>query len=401
MFVSAPPDRPGDDRAWPGGPPPAQVRWLRAFGVAMILLTMVVTATTDPQPGLEGRRLAVSIGLALFAVSVFSGGPWWRRPPRLLPLRLAGLMAASFVLLAVQPKGFGVAGVYLVVVIAALRLPTPQALVAVGVAVGGTAVVALAFDRHPGDIISSTALGVIPWFLVISMIKRLRLGQLEAEALVAELHETREAHARAAALDERGRLARDMHDVLAHSLSALSLQLEGARMLARDRDADPEVTAAIERAHRLAGSGLEEARRAIGALRGDDLPGPERLSALAESFRGPDGAGCAFTATGEARELPADARLAVYRTAQEALTNVARHSRPERVELRLDYAPDGTSLVVADHGRVNGSHPPAAGAGGGGGYGLTGMRERAELLGGRLDAGPTRDGFEVRLWLPA
>jgi signal transduction histidine kinase len=399
MFVSAPPDRLGEDRAWPGGAPPAQVRWLRGFGVAMILLTLVVTATTHPRPGLEGRGLAVTIGLALFIASVFARGPWWRRSPRLLPLRLAGLLAASFILFAVQPKGFGVAGIYLVVVLATLRLPTPQALVAVVVAVGGTAVVALASDRHPGDIISSTALGVIPWFLVISMIKRIRVGQLEAERLVAELHDTREAHARAAALDERGRLARDMHDVLAHSLSGLSLQLEGARLLARDRDADPEVTAAIERAHRLAASGLEEARRAIGALRGDDLPGPERLPALAESFHGPDGAGCAYTATGEVRELPADARLAVYRTAQEALTNVARHSRPERVELRLDYAPDGTSLVVADFGRVNGSLPPTADAGGG--YGLTGMRERAELLGGRLDAGPTPDGFEVKLWLPA
>jgi signal transduction histidine kinase len=399
MFVSAPPDRPGDERPWPGGAPPAQVRLLRAFGAVMILLTVVATATTRPQPGLEGRRLWVSIGLALFVGSIASRSPWWRRPPRLLALRLVGLLVASFVLFAVQPKGFGVAGIYLVVVLATLRLPTRQALVAVAVAVAGTAVVALRFDDHPGDLIASTALGVIPWFLVISMIKRLRIGQLEAEALVAELHETREAHARAAALDERGRLARDMHDVLAHSLSGLSLQLEGARLLARDRDADPEVTAAVERAHHLAASGLEEARRAIGALRGDDLPGPERLPALAESFHGPDGAGCAFTATGEARELPADARLAVYRTAQEALTNVARHSRPERVELRLDYAPDGTSLVVADFGRVNGSLPPAADAGGG--YGLTGMRERAELLGGRLDAGPTPDGFEVRLWLPA
>ena len=106
----------------------------------------------------------------------------------------------------------------------------------------------------------------------------------EAEALVEELRESRAAHAESAALAERGRVARDMHDVLAHSLSALALQLEGARLLARDRGADPEVVAAIERAHHLAAGGLAEARQAIAALRGDELPGPERLHALADAF---------------------------------------------------------------------------------------------------------------------
>src|SRR5215218_4410811 len=100
----------------------------------------------------------------------------------------------------------------------------------------------------------------------------------------AELRDSRAAHAESAALAERGRVAREMHDVLAHSLSALALQLEGARLLARDRGADAEVVAAVERAHHLAAGGLAEARQAIGALRGDELPGPERLPALADAF---------------------------------------------------------------------------------------------------------------------
>ena len=83
-----------------------------------------------------------------------------------------------------------------------------------------------------------------------------------------------------------------MHDVLAHSLSALALQLEGARLLARDRGADPAVVSAVERAHHLAREGLDEARRAIGALRGDELPGPERLQALADAFAEQAGARC-------------------------------------------------------------------------------------------------------------
>ena len=174
--------------------------------------------------------------------------------------------------------------------------------------------------------------------------------------------------------------------MLAHSLSALALQLEGTRLLARDRGADPEVIEGLERAHHLAVSGLTEARQAISALRGDDLPA---LEDLAGTFPG-----ATFTVTGTPREPSSEARLALYRTAQEALTNVRRHSASERVDLRLDYEEDGTTLTVQDHG-------DAAPVNGGRGYGLTGMRERAELLGGRLNAGPTDDGFRVELWLPA
>ena len=191
-----------------------------------------------------------------------------------------------------------------------------------------------------------------------------------------------------------------MHDVLAHSLSALAIQLELARVLTHRRGADAEITASVDRAHDLATSGLDEARRAIGALRGDELPGPERLQALADAFAEHGTARCELRTQGDPRELPSEARLAVYRTAQEALTNIRKHAVPERVELVLAYEPGGTSLRVQDHGA---GVPVAVGAGAlpGGGYGLTGMRERAELLGGRLEAGPTDDGFSVHLWLPA
>jgi signal transduction histidine kinase len=154
--------------------------------------------------------------------------------------------------------------------------------------------------------------------------------------------------------------------------------------------------AAVERAHHLAADGLTEARDAIAALRGEELPGPERLAQLADAYPGASG----LTVTGVPRELGSEARLAVYRTAQEALTNALRHSAADRVEVRLAYEPDATRLVVRDHGPGG---PVLAGRhdGSPGGYGLTGMRERAELLGGRLSAEPTADGFRVELWLPA
>jgi signal transduction histidine kinase len=154
--------------------------------------------------------------------------------------------------------------------------------------------------------------------------------------------------------------------------------------------------AAIERAHHLTTSGLDEARRAIAALRGEELPGPQRLQALADAFADHSDARCSVRVEGAPRPLASDAGLAVYRTAQEALTNVRKHAAADRVEVVLRYADDGTTLCVQDHG----PGAPVA-IGGGAGYGLTGMRERAELLGGRLEAGPTADGFRVELWLPA
>jgi signal transduction histidine kinase len=103
------------------------------------------------------------------------------------------------------------------------------------------------------------------------------------------------------------------------------------------------------------------------------------------------------------RTLSSEAGLAIYRTAQEALTNIRKHAEAEHVELRLDYGGNGTSLVVENSEVSNGNghgRPPQLSAAGGG-YGISGMRERAELIGGRLLAGPTAGGYRVELWIPA
>lgn len=183
-----------------------------------------------------------------------------------------------------------------------------------------------------------------------------------------------------------------------HALPARGIahQLESTRLLARDRDTDADVVRALDGAHHLAAQGLEEVRRAIAAARGDQLPGPERLEALAGAFEQQSGVPVALTVHGQPHELAPDARLAIYRTAQEALTNVRRHSTAVGVEMRLDYRPGATVLTVEDLAPGPPPTPPI-----GGGYGLTGMRERAELLGGRLDTSETADGFRVELWIPA
>jgi signal transduction histidine kinase len=263
------------------------------------------------------------------------------------------------------------------------------------VAVGALAAAhALSGDRSLTSILLSE-FGVIAFFTIALLSRRLREGQERAERLLTQLEQTRDAQARAAVLAERQRLAREMHDVLAHSLSGLALQLEGARLLATSRGAPAEVAAAVERAHRLAKGGLEEARRAIGMLREDDLPGPERLPALAREFEQDTGVPCETLVTGAPRELRSDALLTLYRVAQEALTNVRKHAHPKRVEVRLAYEPAGARLTVEDFGDA-----APDGSGDGTGYGLTGMRERADLLGATLTAAGTGRGFRVELWVP-
>jgi signal transduction histidine kinase len=166
--------------------------------------------------------------------------------------------------------------------------------------------------------------------------------------------------------------------------------------------AGERLASTIDRAHQLAKGGLEEARQAISMLRDDDLPGPESLAALARSFGADTGVPCRYTETGSPRELGPAVRLALYRVTQEALTNVRKHAHPERAEVRLEYLPAEVSLAVEDFTAATDAPPPAAAAvASGGGYGLTGMRERAELLGGTLVAVPTGHGFLVQLRVPA
>jgi signal transduction histidine kinase len=371
------------------GPPPP----LRVFGIVALTAIVVASLLTEPRPGFSDDGPLVLLGVVLLIGGIALSAPRREIPPRRRTAGLVAVAAAVCVLSATQPNGAALGAMYYVVIVAALALDLVPALVVAVLAIVGAAVVAGLESDQPGWTVFGILVSVIPWFLVMRLVRQIAEGREEAERLVEELRESRAAHAESAAVAECGRVARDMHDVLAHSLSALALQLEGSRLLAAERGADPDVVAAIERAHHLAADALSEARDAIAALRGDALPGPERLSSLANAFPGE----CRLAVVGAARELGSEARLAVYRTAQEALTNVLRHSDAELVELRLAYEADGVRLVVEDHGP---GAPVAVGAPGGG-YGLTGMRERAELLGGRLSAAPTRDGFRVELWLPA
>jgi signal transduction histidine kinase len=366
---------------------PVEAIILRALGFGYLALFIAGTVAARPHPGLHGKGPAILGAMVVLVACVVASmtRPRTMPAPRQIGL-LLGVTAASAVLGGLQPKGIWQAGPYFVVIVAAAALDRRAALLTALASVA--TVVAVAAAAHHTNAAWSLAISVPPWYFVMRLIRAMRIQHEELKA-------SRAAESRAAAEAERGRLAREMHDVLAHSLSALALQLESTRLLARDRNTDAEVVRALDGAHHLAAQGLDEVRRAIAAARGDQLPGPERLQDLAQAFEQQSGVPVALAVTGEPRELAPDARLAIYRTAQEALTNVRRHSTAESVNVRLDYRRDATVLAVEDH--AAGPPPPAPI---GGGYGLTGMRERAELLGGSLRAEPTDSGFLVELWLP-
>ncbi len=370
-------------------------RWLRLLFPALLILVVASGFHARPAPSLAGRGLVVSVGLAGFVIGILGARWTLRRPGAVHAIFAAVLVAGSVALMWAQPSGPGAVGVLVGVLFVARLLPRRAGVGVSMVAFVVLAVIAGIGGRGPG----LPLLGVLGGFVGMAFLAN-RLGEAneQAEQLLVELEQTRAAEARAAGLAERQRLAREMHDVLAHSLSGLMLQLEGARMLAAERPGDPRLTDVIDRAHHLGKSGLEEARRAIGMLRDDELPGPERLAGLAAEFQEIRGIPCQFTVFGEERKLSSEVRFALYRVAQEALTNIAKHARPERVDLRLAYEPSITRLVVEDFATANGTRPPPTGDGG---YGLTGMRERAELLGGTLTTDTTSSGFRVELDVPA
>ncbi|MER7006031.1 histidine kinase [Dactylosporangium sp. NPDC000555] len=189
-----------------------------------------------------------------------------------------------------------------------------------------------------------------------------------------------------AAAAERTRIARELHDVISHNVSLMTLQTGGVRMLlgadpARERERD--LLRGVERAGR---DTVEELRLLLGVLR--DVPAPsllDRLDALAAPLRAA-GLDVRVVTTGPPRPLPPALVLSAFRVVQEALTNTVKHARAPGAEVRIEFAPGALVVEVSDEGRASGSAGDASG-GSGAGHGLVGMRERAALHGGTLRAG--------------
>ena len=287
-------------------------RWVVPAGLAVVGLVVLANAAGKVGLGTSGDALVVTVSVAVYTVAAVVFLLWFDAPR---PVTVALLLVMAVAATATHhgdPTGTGGIGLYLGVAFAPLRLPVRTAAVVAVVSVLLFDLQLLLEAADPGVFVLVVDGGAAFFFFLGVLLRREREQRLEVARLLAELEASREAETAAAALAERSRLAREMHDVLAHTLSGLALQLQGARALARSLPADAgtaELADAVERAHGLARNGLAEARQAIGALRGAPLPGPETLDTLVEEHRRATDTPCRLQVEGAPGELPADGRL--------------------------------------------------------------------------------------------
>jgi signal transduction histidine kinase len=332
--------------------------WLAALlGVAAACALLLVDRW--PGPG-----VAVTGGLAIAALALAPAPPF-----ALLPLALGIVRAVRH---GAVWWAAGVAVATLAVPVAAVSLHSRW----------------FAFPAMLTVVASAAALGVS----VAMRGRRERFSRLRA---------TLEERRRTEAERERVRIARELHDVLAHSLSSISVQAGVALHLSERDAADPDrVRDALRDIRRTSTHALDEVRQVLGVLRGDGEPAlaPEPdLSALPELIADAERLGLAIELDDDLRPRPsATAQLALHRILREALTNASRHAPGARVWIALRWEDGAAVAEVVDAGPTRPVEPPR-----GGGRGILGMRERAALLGGTLDAGPRDGGFAVVARIPA
>jgi signal transduction histidine kinase len=261
--------------------------------------------------------------------------------------------------------------------------------------VGLTDLLPVGRDANPGNW-SSTAVGFAAGTVVVMLLIRRIVGDRDRRARLAERE--RDVAAREAVVEERARIARELHDAVAHNVSMMVVQAGAERrVLGADGGTTREVLQTIEQIGRGA---LTEMRRLVGMLRtdsSDTLTPQPRLADLPTLMAQMREAGLPveFHVQGERRELPVGIELSAYRIVQEALTNALKHAGQAHAAVRLRYGPDSLELEITDDGRGAPAKVP------GGGHGLVGMRERVTLYGGKFDAAARPGGgFAVRVLLP-
>jgi signal transduction histidine kinase len=368
-------------------------------------------------------------GLALLLVMLGSGSPWWRQWTGVFYVPLVACLVvpvvfrrrypvAAFVtviaagavqvLLSRRPNGSDLAILIVLYTLAACR-PRRTSVRGLVVCLLGAATAVICWHPTP-SYATLTALGteatvlgglvLLAWVLGDSV--RWRRGYYQAlEERARRLERERDALAQVAAASERARIARELHDVVAHHVSVMVVQADGAAFaLDSSPDKAREAIGAISRTGRQA---LAEMRRLLGVLRSADagpaalgpMPGVGELDDLMEQTRS-GGIPVTVSRAGAARPLPGGADLAAYRVVQESLTNVRKHGGPGvSAAVSLRYGEDRLTIRVTDDGRG------AAAATDGAGHGLAGMRERVGLYGGTVTAGPrVGGGFQVTAELP-
>jgi signal transduction histidine kinase len=330
---------------------------------------------------------------------------WWRRrsPLAVLGVTLGALLMAQALGDPNAPSYLGVPAAAYAAGAYAPRRRAMAALGGLGVAAGiDAAVVRLAQVQGP---YAAVLIGPFGIFAVVAWIigRYVAVRRAYLDMLVTysrQLEKDRDEQARRAVRDERHRIARDLHDQVAHQLGVVSLQTGAAR---RWLDRDPTRTAtALAAAEGAARSALETMPAILHALRADDGPADLAPQPALDSIEdlisrvSSDELTVDLQVEGSRRTLPAPVELTAYRVVQESLTNAVKHAGPARVVVALRYASDHLVVEVTDDGHGAAAPPPS-----GARLGLVGMRERVEMIDGTLHAGPGQDGgFAVRATLP-
>lgn len=374
---------------------------VRAVGLVVVLITVSIASPGPATTGARGTAIAVFLGLSAagWIAWMLSGRRAWVNYVGLSMMSLAGA-----VLTALSPNSPAVAVGCMAAFSAGARLRTAASLSILARTVLAF-VIAGAVLHDPTSFLVGYSFAFVGLWTVGLTRHEYSTRADQAERLLEETRRTREAEKAAAALAERARIARDLHDVLAHSLAAVSVNLQAAEGLlaAGTLPADnPELAKAIEcidRAGAVTREGLAAARRAVLALRDDTAPLPEQLSSLADAYRADGDMDVDFAVTGDVRPVSAEASLAALRTAQEALTNARKHAPGQPVTLRLGFDDGQVTVNVANPMPPQRVQGPLANTGAG--YGLVGLRERAALAGGELSSGRHAGNWQVNLRIPA
>jgi signal transduction histidine kinase len=344
-----------------------------------------------------------SVVLNLLVITAMGVSLLWRRDRPFVPVVVCGIgMPLSAAVLTAPPYIFvSIAMMATASYSAGAHLERRLALRGLALVVLSLGTVVLIFD--PSDWFFPIAIfGVAPWLAGRAMRNQTLLARELAEK--AELAEhAREEEERRAIVSERSRIARELHDVLAHNLSVMVVQAGGARRIVEKRpDQATQVADLIERTGREA---LAELRHLFGPVRhgdGEDLQGPvgiDRVEELAARARAA-GLSVHVHVEGDRVRLPTGVDLTAYRVVQEALTNTLKHGGRAQASVTVSYEPNELVLSIEDDGAGTGGSRDELGELGGG-HGLVGMRERVELYGGLLQAGSRPDGgFAVRVRLP-
>ncbi|MFI0736501.1 sensor histidine kinase [Streptomyces sp. NPDC021100] len=389
--------------------------WVRDAPLALCCTAATVVYVSTPSPANDLWERPDALAYALICVINLSLAA--RRLAPVLTFALTSTLWMVFVAAGYWPIVNSLCPMVTLYAVAASR-PAPVAMVC-GVCCAGCAVLSSLLG-DTGDLVTTVAQAAVMLLIILKFGGNARqLAQRNADLsdLAAQLRREREENARRAVAEERVRIARELHDVVAHHMSVVSVQAGLARYVftsdpATARDALGTISAS-------SGEALEEMRRLLAVLRvgpegGDEsghpegdcpyhpMPGLDRLEATVERMRSV-GVRVDLEVTGERRPLAAGPDLCAYRVVQEALTNIIKHAGAARAVVRVAFRPHELELSVTDDGRpsprrrrnVPANPVPS------GGHGLIGMRERARIYGGRLAAGPRADGgFEVRLTLP-